>query len=217
MVKLCRNQRHHFILKYKTQDYVSTSSWPRNHRQVVCFAIVCMSFYVCQILLLMHGFQMVEKVVPAPQRLPAHGARDKVQQVVPCLFFPCVENTTTNAPLKIVSEACWEATIAVLTLWRHDGYWSVWNWIVTFLYFNDITWGQKKSRYSKVGILQYKTNAILHQSLFFITVRLSRNWSGKDNLSNPITTTHFLVRLLKSSSNWTKVSMTGPQSFSGWY
>ena len=81
-----------------------------------------MSFYVCQILLLMHGFQMVEKVVPAPQRLPAHVARDKVQQVVPCLFYPCVENTTTNAALKIVSEACWEATIAVLTLWRHDGY-----------------------------------------------------------------------------------------------
>ena len=27
----------------------------------------------------------------------------------------------------------------------------------------------------------------------------------------------FLVRLLKSSSNWTKVSMTGPQLFSGWY
>ena len=61
----------------------------------------------------MHSFQMVEKVVPAPQCLPAHGARDKVQQVVPCLFFPCVENTTTNAALKIVSEACWEATIAV--------------------------------------------------------------------------------------------------------
>ena len=38
-----------------------------------------------------------------------------------------------------------------------------------------------------------------------------------DNLSNPFTTTHFLVRLLKSSSNWTKLSMMGPQLFSGWY
>ena len=27
----------------------------------------------------------------------------------------------------------------------------------------------------------------------------------------------FLVRLLKSSSNWTKSSMMGPQLFSGWY
>ena len=27
----------------------------------------------------------------------------------------------------------------------------------------------------------------------------------------------FLVRLLKSSSNWTKLSMIGPQLFSGWY
>ena len=27
----------------------------------------------------------------------------------------------------------------------------------------------------------------------------------------------FLVRLLKSSSNWTKLSMRGPQLFSGWY
>ena len=27
----------------------------------------------------------------------------------------------------------------------------------------------------------------------------------------------FLVRLLKSSSNWTKLSMSGPQLFSGWY
>ena len=35
-----------------------------------------------------------------------------------------------------------------------------------------------------------------------------------DNLSNPITTTHFLVRLLKSSSNWTKLSMMGPQLLS---
>ena len=29
--------------------------------------------------------------------------------------------------------------------------------------------------------------------------------------------TDFLVRLLKSSSNWTKLSMRGPQLFSGWY
>ena len=29
--------------------------------------------------------------------------------------------------------------------------------------------------------------------------------------------THFLVPLLKSSSNWTKFSMRGPQLFSGWY
>ena len=81
-----------------------------------------MAFDMGQILLFVHGFQVVEKVVPAPQCLPAHGARDKVQQVVPCLFFSCVENTTTNTALKIVSEACWEATIAVLTLCRHDGY-----------------------------------------------------------------------------------------------
>ena len=38
-----------------------------------------------------------------------------------------------------------------------------------------------------------------------------------NNLSNPITTTHFLVQLLESSSNWTKLSMMGPQLFSGWY
>ena len=31
------------------------------------------------------------------------------------------------------------------------------------------------------------------------------------------TTTHFLVRLLKSSSNWTKSSMMGHQLFLGWY
>ena len=33
----------------------------------------------------------------------------------------------------------------------------------------------------------------------------------------PIPTRHFSVRLLKSSSNWTKLSMMGPQLFSGWY
>ena len=36
------------------------------------------------------------------------------------------------------------------------------------------------------------------------------------NLSGPHPT-HFLVPLLKSSSNWTKFSMRGPQLFSGWY
>ena len=36
------------------------------------------------------------------------------------------------------------------------------------------------------------------------------------NLS-PDRTTHILVRLLKSSSNWTKSSMMGPQLFLGWY
>ena len=36
-----------------------------------------------------------------------------------------------------------------------------------------------------------------------------------DNLS--VDPTHFLVRLLKSSSNWTKLSMMGPRLFSGWY
>ena len=30
-------------------------------------------------------------------------------------------------------------------------------------------------------------------------------------------TTHFLVRLLKSTSNWTKSSKMGPQLFLGWY
>ena len=35
------------------------------------------------------------------------------------------------------------------------------------------------------------------------------------NLSGPPRS--FLVRLLKSSSNWTKLSMRGPQLFSGWY
>ena len=35
------------------------------------------------------------------------------------------------------------------------------------------------------------------------------------NLSGPPRS--FLVRLLKSSSNWTKLSMIGPQLFSGWY
>ena len=34
------------------------------------------------------------------------------------------------------------------------------------------------------------------------------------NLSPPH---HILVRLLKSSSNWTKLSLGGPQLFSGWY
>ena len=40
------------------------------------------------------------------------------------------------------------------------------------------------------------------------------------NLSPPHPTgphRHFSVRLLKSSSNWTKLSMRGPQLFSGWY
>ena len=37
------------------------------------------------------------------------------------------------------------------------------------------------------------------------------------NLSPPHHPTHFLVPLLKSSSNWTKFSMRGPQLFSGWY
>ena len=36
-----------------------------------------------------------------------------------------------------------------------------------------------------------------------------RNLSGPDR--------SFLVRLLKSSSKWTKLSMRGPQLFSGWY
>ena len=36
------------------------------------------------------------------------------------------------------------------------------------------------------------------------------------NLSPPHPT-DFLVPLLKSSSNWTKLSMRGPQLFSGWY
>ena len=36
-----------------------------------------------------------------------------------------------------------------------------------------------------------------------------------DNLSGPHH--HFSVRLLKSSSNWTKSSMIGPQLFLGWY
>ena len=35
-----------------------------------------------------------------------------------------------------------------------------------------------------------------------------------DNHPDP---TNFLVPLLKSSSNWTKLSMRGPQLFSGWY
>ena len=35
-----------------------------------------------------------------------------------------------------------------------------------------------------------------------------------DNYPHP---TDFLVRLMKSSSNWTKISMRGPQLFSGWY
>ena len=38
-----------------------------------------------------------------------------------------------------------------------------------------------------------------------------------DNHSDRTGSDHFSVRLLKSSSNWTKVSMTGPQLFSGWY
>ena len=33
----------------------------------------------------------------------------------------------------------------------------------------------------------------------------------------PHRNTNFLVWLLKSSSNWTKLSMRGPQLFSGWY
>ena len=37
-----------------------------------------------------------------------------------------------------------------------------------------------------------------------------------DNLSPPPDRS-FLVRLLKSSSNWTKLSMMGPQLFLGWY
>ena len=37
-----------------------------------------------------------------------------------------------------------------------------------------------------------------------------------DNLSPP-DQTHFLVRLLKSSSNWTKLSMMDHQLFWGWY
>ena len=40
------------------------------------------------------------------------------------------------------------------------------------------------------------------------------------NLSPPHPTgphRHFSVRLLKSSSKWTKLSMRGPQLFSGWY
>ena len=37
------------------------------------------------------------------------------------------------------------------------------------------------------------------------------------NLSPPPHSTDFLVPLLKSSSNWTKFSMRGPQLFSGWY
>ena len=36
------------------------------------------------------------------------------------------------------------------------------------------------------------------------------NWTG------PVQT-HFLVRLLKSYSSWTKLSKMGPQLFSGWY
>ena len=41
---------------------------------------------------------------------------------------------------------------------------------------------------------------------------ISRVWR---NLSPP--DRHFSVRLLKSSSNWTKLSRRGPQLFSGWY
>ena len=37
-----------------------------------------------------------------------------------------------------------------------------------------------------------------------------------DNPTGP-DPTDFLVSLLKSSSNWTKLSMRGPQLFSGWY
>ena len=48
---------------------------------------------------------------------------------------------------------------------------------------------------------------------YIITVR----WSGLvwHNLSNPHH--HISVQLLKSSSNWTKLSMIGRQLFSGWY
>ena len=40
-------------------------------------------------------------------------------------------------------------------------------------------------------------------------------WDNHPTRPDP---THFLVRVLKSSSNWTKLSMKkGPQLFSGWY
>ena len=39
-------------------------------------------------------------------------------------------------------------------------------------------------------------------------------WHNLSPLDHP---TDFLVPLLKSSSNWTKFSMRGPQLFSGWY
>ena len=38
-----------------------------------------------------------------------------------------------------------------------------------------------------------------------------------DNLSTPTPLDHFSIRPLKSSSNWTKLSIMGPQLFSGWY
>ena len=81
-----------------------------------------MAFDMGQILLFVHSLQVLEKLIPAPQRLLAHSARDKVEQVVPCFFRPCLENTATQVAFEIVLEACGDATCAVLTLRSHDEY-----------------------------------------------------------------------------------------------
>ena len=54
------------------------------------------------------------------------------------------------------------------------------------------------------------------QALIIITVRWSRNGLVWDNLPLLSTSSHILVRVLKFSSNWTKLTVMGSQLFSEW-
>ena len=142
------------------------------------------------------------------------------QKIQPKLFMIAVKDDMeyvlqTNS--MIFSTACccrWGSSYPVH--WKKSKLsktWTTWRWPKdNSMFYNVLSLHQYCQHH------QSKSSSS-SQSLLLLSpsgdIRIGLVWDN--HRTGPDQTTHFLVRLLKSSSNWTKISKRSPQLFSGWY